>query len=48
VVAQVSPLPDGLQRIVLLVDEPGAQPRQETVGGVLLQEAAHARDHLAC
>jgi hypothetical protein len=47
VVAQVSPLPDGLQRAVLVVDQPGAEPRRTTVGGVLLQEAAHARDHLA-
>ena len=47
VVAQVSPLPDGLQRAVLLVDQPGAAPRRTTVGGVLLQEAEHAREHLA-
>ena len=47
VVALVSPLPDGLQREVLLVDQPGAEPRRTTVGEVLLQEATHARDHLA-
>ena len=47
VVALVSPLPDGLQRTVLLVDQPGAEPRRTTVGDVLLQEAAHAREHLA-
>ena len=47
VVAQVSPLPDGLKRAVLLVDRRGAEPRRTTVGDVLLQEAAHAREHLA-
>jgi hypothetical protein len=32
---------------VLLVDQPGAEPRRTTVGRVLLQEAEHAREHLA-
>jgi len=47
VVNLVSPLPDGAQRAVLLVDQPGAEPRRPTVGRVLLQEAEHAREHLA-
>ena len=47
VVAQVSPLPDGLDRAVLLVDQARTEPLRTTVGGELLQEAAHARDHLA-
>src|SRR5688572_20926167 len=46
VIAQLEPLPDGLQRTVLLVDQPGAAPRATTVGGVLLAEAEHAREHL--
>jgi hypothetical protein len=47
VVNLVSPPPGGLQRAVLLVDQPGAEPRRTTVGRVLLQEAEHAREHLA-
>lgn len=47
VVAQLAPLPDGLQRAVQLVDQPGTAPRATTVGGVLLAEAEHARAHLA-
>jgi hypothetical protein len=45
VVAQLEPLPDGLQRTVQLIDEPGAAPRLVTVADVLLQEADHARQH---
>jgi hypothetical protein len=47
VVAQLAPLSDGLRREVQLVDKPGKSPRRTTVGDVLLQEAAHAREHLA-
>jgi hypothetical protein len=47
VAAQVQPLTDGLQRVVLLRDQPGAEPRRATVAEVLLAEVAHARDHLA-
>jgi hypothetical protein len=47
VVAQVQPLADGLQRVVLLRDQPGAEPRRATVAEVLLYEVAHAREHLA-
>jgi len=45
VVAQVEPLPDGLEREVWLRDEPQKEPRRTTVAGVLLAEAEHAREH---
>jgi hypothetical protein len=44
IVAQIAPLPDALQRTVLLVDAPGAKPRTATVADVLLQEAMHAHE----
>jgi hypothetical protein len=47
VVAQVEPLPDGLERRVLLRDQPGGELREITVAEVLLQEADHAREHVA-
>jgi hypothetical protein len=46
VAAQVAPLADGLDRIVLLLDQPGAEPRQTTVAEVLQQEADHVRQHV--
>ena len=46
VVAQVEPLADGLDRIVRLRDEPGAEPHAVSVAEVLLQEADHARQHV--
>jgi len=45
-VAQVEPLADGLDRIVRLRDEPGAEPHAVSVAEVLLQEADHARQHV--
>ncbi len=46
VVAQVEPLPDGLQQKVQLLDEPDTAPRTVTVAEVLLQEAEHANGHV--
>lgn len=46
IVAQVEPLADGLQRVVRLRDEPGAEPRSVTVAEVLLQEVEHVREHV--
>ena len=43
VVAQLEPLPDGLQRTVRLRDEPDGALRTATVRDVLLAEADHAR-----
>lgn len=45
VAAQIEPLPDGLERVVLLRDEPGGEPRRATVADVLAQEIEHAREH---
>jgi hypothetical protein len=46
VAAQIEPLPDGLQRTVLLRDASDAELREATVAEVLLQEVEHARGHL--
>lgn len=46
VAAQVEPLPDALDRQVLLRDRPGAEPRPATVADVLQQEFEHAREHV--
>ncbi len=46
VAAQVEPLPDGLERRVRPLDQPGAELRTVTVAEVLHQEASHAREHV--
>jgi Lon protease-like protein len=45
VAAQIEPLEDGLERRVRLRDEPDGLLREVTVADILLQEAAHAREH---
>lgn len=46
IVAQVEPLPDGLERKVQLRDQPGGELRTVTIAEVLTQEAEHAREHM--
>ena len=46
VAAQIEPLPDALERRVLLRDQPGGDLREVTVAQILLQEAEHAREEL--
>jgi hypothetical protein len=46
VVAQIEPLPDGLERTVQLRDEPGGELRTMTIADVLMQEWNHAREHV--
>jgi hypothetical protein len=46
VIAQLEPLPDALQREVLLRDAPDAPLRRTTIAEVLTEEVNHARGHL--
>lgn len=46
IVAQVEPLPDGLERKVRLRDQPAGELRTVTLAEVLMQEVEHAREHM--